>query len=931
MSLLLLVRRHLRTAAGATAALVAVTVLAAGTLSAVPRAVAAVHADQLAHVTAQSSPLAADLIATTPAFPGYGEGYETYGGVHREETGDDDAGPVPPAPDLDGYLAALQDVAADQPAPLSAVLGAPDLLVAADRTVVERVDGNDVAQPGVVPQAGPSAPEHVEVVDGRWPQVTRVPSDTAQLLPGSDGVVEFEPDPMEVAVSTAVAAELDWTLGSVHATGEPLLPPLRVVGLWEPRDGDADYWSHVPRTTTPEIVFDPNIGKIVTAGAFADPATLGAWVDAPSTRIWYPVDTTDVSAQGAPALLSQLRGLTARTTTVVEGDAAVLEPASGLLDVLETTLGQRAGVDAIVTVLAVGPLGALVAVLVLAAGLVVDRRRPTLALLRARGASMTGVRAVVALEGAVVGLPAAAVGLAVGLLVVPGEVTVGQLAATAACGVAPALVLAAVTPAAGLRAARADLGTVPARRRRARLGVEVAVVAAAAGTSWLAVDRGVVASGAGAGTTGVDPLLAVAPLLVGVAVALLTLRLVPPVVRAAERVAARRPGIVPFLGAARVRRDPAGGPLPAVALVLAVGVAMSSLVLSGTVRQAITEEAWSEVGGDLRVAGPVVDAETVPALEAVAQVDAAASLADAGRYPLGRVGSGTPVTVWTTDTDALGRVQRDVPGAPSGLDRLSTPDDGRLPVVAAGNAASGPTEGQVLSGPGGARVEIVVVDRVDALPGLPPSSGALLVDTALAAELAGITPGTARLALLGLADGTDRAGRDRVEAEIAALLPTAVVDDPRAGEQALLAAPATGGLAAAFTVAVVLSVLLCVATVALMLVLGTPARSRVLAVLRTLGLPRRAERGLVAWEVGPWAGAALLAGGVVGLAVPALVVAVVDLTPLTGGDGAPALVVDPWGPAALATGLLVAVVAGTSLVRITGRGRGTDAWRTATD
>ncbi|WP_278236774.1 FtsX-like permease family protein [Isoptericola sp. AK164] len=936
MSLMLLVRRHLRTAAGAVLALAAVTVLAAGTLSTVPRAVAAVHADQLAHVTAQTSALTSDVVATTPVFPGYGEDYDAYGGVHREGPADGEVDP--PVPDLDGYLAGLRDLAAARPAPLSGVLGEPDLVVAADRTGVERVEGNDVAAPGIVLQAGPSASAQVQVVEGRWPAATPVPADPTAMLPGSDGVVEFEPTAMEVAVSTAVAAELDWALDSVHATDEPLLPPLHVVGLWEPQDADADYWAHVPRTTTPEIVFDPNIGKIVTAGVFADPATLGSWVPAPSARVWFPVDTSGVAAQDAPALLAQLRGLTATTTTVVDGDSAVLEPATGLLDVLETALGQRAGVDAIVTVLAVGPLGALAAVLVLAAGLVVDRRRATLALARARGASMTWVRGVVALEGLVVGLPAAALGFAAGLAVVPGTVTSVQVGAAVLCGLGPALVLAAVTPAAGLRAGRADLGAVPARRRHLRLGVEAGVVLAAAGTSWLAVDRGVVAAtGSSTGPTGtgsgVDPLLAVAPLLVGVAVALVTFRLVPPVARAVERLAARGSGLVPFLGAARVRRDPAGGPLPAVALVLAVGVALSSVVLSGTVRQGVTDEAWAEVGGDLRVAGPVVDGPTADSLRGIDGVAAVAPVADAGRFALGRVGSGSPVTAWTTDAAELARVQQDVPGAPDGLDRLAATDDGRLPVVAVGFAAGQVTDGQVLSGPGGARTEVVVVDRVDALPGLPPSSGALLVDATAAGDRVGIAPGTARLALVGLTDAADAEAPDPapVEAEIGALLPTAVVDDPREGEQALLSSPAAAGLATAFTVAVALSALLCVATVTLMLVLATPARTRVLAVLRTLGLPRRAERGLVAWEVGPWAVAALLAGGVVGVLVPALVLAVVDLTPLTGGAASPALVVDPWGPAALAGGLLVAVVAGTLVAGSVGRRRGAETWRTVTD
>ncbi|GAA4731843.1 hypothetical protein GCM10023216_24910 [Isoptericola chiayiensis] len=913
MSLWLLVRRHLRTAVGATAALAVVALGTAALVSAVPRATAALHADELAHAVAQASAISSDVVATSTTYPGYGGAHQAYGGTDLGAGDADGSGTVtPPQPDLDGYLTALTALAAAQPSPLADVLGTPDLVVSSDRLEVERVEGNDVASPGVVLRAGPRLRDQVDVVAGRWPRPTPVPVDRTTLLPGPDGVVEVVPDPVEVAASTGVADELDWELGSVHPTGDPLQPALRVVALWEPRDARADVWSHVPRTTGPEIVVDPNIGKIVTAGVLTDPGALGAWTDAPTARIWYPVDASGLTAADAPALLAQLRGLTATTSTVVEGDPAVLEPASGLVDLLAEALGRRQGVDAIVAVLAVGPLGALAAVLVLAARLVVERRRATVVLVRARGAGDAWIRTMLALEGLAVGLPAATAGLLLGLAAVPGPVTAGQVGAAAACGLAPAAGLAAVVHARSARGERADLGTTVPRRRRSRAAVEAGVLLAAAATTWLAIDRGRVTGPDG---TGVDPLLVAAPLLVGLSVAFVVLRLVPPAVRLGERALARRRDLVPFLGAARVRRAVAGGPVPAVALVLACGVAFSSITLASTVRAGIEQQAWTAVGADLRLAGPVVDADVTAAIAAVDGVTAVAPVADAGRYPLGTVGSGTPVTAYTTDAAALAAVQSGAPGAPDGVDLLTEVSDGRLPALATGDVATGTP---VLTGPGGAAVPVTVVGHVDRLPGLPPSSGALVVDAGLAAELAGIDGGVPRLALIGLADDLGPAGHADAVAGVAAAAPTGVVDDPLDGRAALLASPAASGLATAFVAAVVLSVLLCVATVGLMLVLAAPARRRLLAVLRALGLPRRAERGIVAWEVGPWVVAALVAGAVLGGAVAALVLAVVDLTPLTGGGAAPRLQVAPWWSAAFVVGLLGATAAG---VAVAGRRR----------
>ncbi|MFV2144248.1 FtsX-like permease family protein [Isoptericola sp. G70] len=920
MSFLLLVRRHLRTAAGPTVALAVVALLAAAVTSAVPRAVASLHAEQLAHATAQASAIARDVIATSPGVPGYGEGYVAYDGPVLGGAG---AAPVePPQPDLAGYRDGLRDLAAGQPQPLAGVLGEPDLITSGERVDVERVEGNDVASPWIILRAGPTARDQVELVEGRWPEPTPVVSDRHALLPGADGVVDVEPVPVEVAMSTASAAELGWTLGSVHPTGDPLLPPAELVGIWEPRDAGSDYWVHGPLAVTPEVVIDPNIGKIATAAVFADPGTLGAWVASPTTRIWYPVDTGAVTSAQALTLLAQLRGLTATTSTPVAGDAVVLEPDSGLVDVLQRVLGQRQGVDAIVAVLAVGPLGALVAVLVLAARLVLERRRGALALVRARGASSLWVRGVVAAEGLVAGLPAAVAGAALGLAAVPGAVTPGQVLAVLACGLAPAVALGAVASSRGLRDQRADLDAVPARRRRGRLLAEGAVALAAGLTTWLALDRGVVTGAAGTGPA-VDPLIVAAPLLVSLTAALVVVRLVPPAVRGIEQVLARRADLVPFLGAARVRRDAAGGLVPALALVLAVGVAASSTVLATTVRDGVTRQAWGTVGADVRVAGPLMDDETVSALAGVTGVAAVAPVLDLGRVQVGTASGTASVTVYATDAAALAAVQADVPGAPTRSAELVQPAGDALPAIVAGDLAEGPSRW-----PGGAEIE--VLEQVDRLPGFPPATAALLVD-AVAVERLDVDPGFSRLALLGLDDGATAADRARAEQEILAVEPNAVVDDPTDGEQELLASPSAAGLQVAFVLAVALSVLLSAAVVLLALVLAAPARRRLLAVLRTLGLPRGAERGIVAWETAPWTAAGLLAGGALGWAVPALVLAVVDLTPLTGGDSAPALAADPLWLGALGLGLLLVVAAGTAVAGTLGRRHDVDHLRAGTD
>jgi putative ABC transport system permease protein len=633
------------------------------------------------------------------------------------------------------------------------------------------------------------------------------------------------------------------------------------------------------------------------------------------------VNTGGVTAADVPLLLSQVNGQSAKTFPVAAGpDDPVpiqLRPSTRLGEILETLLAQRTGVDAIVAVLAVGPLGATVAVLVLGARLVVDRRRSALALLRARGASGPQLRLLMGGEGLVVGLGSAAAGFGAGLalcadLGIDAPVTASQVGLALAAGLAPAVALALATSPAGLRTTRSDLA--PRSRSRVRWVLEVLVVAGAALATWLLLSRGVVAgSGAGSGS-GVDPLVAAAPLLVSLALTLLAVRAYPWLALAVERALAPRRDLVPFLGAARATRDPAGGPVPAVALVLAVAVAATSAVLYSTVSGGVVREAWRATGADLRISGPIVDEPVAAQIAALDGVDAVTPVDEVGDGVVQGVASSLRAEVYTVDAAALAVVQEDVAGAPETLDGLVGPGGGgsgaddAVPVIltrAAAGLGVGPGSAGITLATREGSVPVRVVDVVEELPGLPADRALVLAD---AQRLAAGTDGSsfARLALVGLADGADRAA---VKAEIARLLPSSVVEDPDQEADAVLAAPVSGGLAIAFVLAVLLAGMLCAAAVVMTLMLAAPARARLLAVLQTLGLSPRQGRGLVGWEIGPWAVVALVVGAALGVAVPSLVLDAVDVTALTGGATQPGPQYDPLLLGAAAVGFVVVVLA----------------------
>src|SRR5690606_2634702 len=140
--------------------------------------------------------------------------------------------------------------------------------------------------------------------------------------------------------------------------------------------------------------------------------------------------------------------------------------------------------------------------------------------------------------------------------------------------------------------------------------------------------------------------------------------------------------------------------------------------------------------------------------------------------------------------------------------------------------------------------------------------------------------------------------------------PVALAQNPAGDASNFLASPMAGGMNAALGVAVVLSLVLVVVAVVMTQLMGAPARARLLAVLRTLGLDRRQARGIVAWELAPLAVVSAAAGGLLGVLVPGVVLGGMDLRALTGGEEQPARVVDPLVVVGVLGGvLLVAALA----------------------
>jgi hypothetical protein len=112
---------------------------------------------------------------------------------------------------------------------------------------------------------------------------------------------------------------------------------------------------------------------------------------------------------------------------------------------------------------------------------------------------------------------------------------------------------------------------VPAGSSQRRVVAELLIVALAIAGIVVLRQRGVTT---GAAQEGFDPYIAAVPVLCGIAVGIVAVRILPLFLRQAALFAGRRPDIVPFLGLRRIAEPSLGRHLPLVVMVLALGMAV---------------------------------------------------------------------------------------------------------------------------------------------------------------------------------------------------------------------------------------------------------------------------------------------------------------------------------------------------------------------
>jgi putative ABC transport system permease protein len=765
--------------------------------------------------------------------------------------------------------------------------------------------------------------QHTRLLAGRYPA-------TATYTP--DGTLA---PTLQVAVSQQTARQFGLHPGSkvrivgpqVSASGKISAITLDVTGIVAPRDPKSSFWLADPTASAPDLEKPPNqapfwVTEVLTGPSEIDAVQTDFGPEGLNIQWELPLDIAAINGDQAQALYDALNKLSSQTPALfldVASVASALAVTNGLLQPLSAFISTAQAVDILLWLLYVSLAVAGVITLLLAARMVVMRRSGEVMMRRARGASLTQVAGTMARGAAIACVPAAAVGVALGVLLVPGAAppggwwVPGGTVVVAIC--APAAV--AVWQQRSQRRRAHDR-----RRRRGWTRLVIEATACLAAIAGIIVFRQQSTPSATTGTAaGVDLYTSAAPVLIAIPAVIVVLRLYPLLLRGLLRGSARRGGATSFLGLARAARTALTPALPAFALVLALTVA----AFAGMVRDAVTRgevaASWQSVGADATVStsGPLTggDVITPAVVRAVAAVPGVTHVAAVWQiaWTAPNTQQITGVGVDPASYAALVSGTQTFPQVPAALLAAGSPQ----PVLASPQAAAdlGSHGTGTLTTPSGITpLEVHVAGLLSSTPAAPGAAAFVIMPIAAIHGQTGTTP-LNQLLLTGA--NIDSA---RLDAVVQKMLPGASVTYRSQVLDGLTEAPLQHGTFVLFELSLVAAALLGLAVILLELALGAGERETTLARLAAMGLGEGQRARVLVLEVLPAVLAAAVAAGACAYALPRVVAPAIDLSVFTGSTASVALVPDLISFAFPLAGLVVAAFLALSVEIRTDRRHG---------
>lgn len=442
--------------------------------------------------------------------------------------------------------------------------------------------------------------EQIELVEGSYPQTA---------APGQ---------PVEVLISQPLADLLGLQLGErylLFGGGEQRLP-LRVAGVWRPRDPTDPFWFYQPGAFTEMF--------LTSEAAFVE--QVAALLPTPvSTAVWYQIyDGGRVRPATVNALLARVVLAEARVTALLNNATLDASPVTALQGYGRT----NQLLILTLTIFSLPVVGLILYFIALVASMVVARSQSEIAILRSRGATRGQIVTIYLLEGALVGGLGLAGGLWLGARLAQwmgrgrtfldpaslrgglGQELIPVVSGTAVTygllGVGLAL-LALLVPA--LLAARHTIVTMRWQQARELLAplwqrtfLDVALLIPPL-YGWYQLEQQGSIGLLGAGNDPfANPLLFLVPLLFCFSLALVAIRLFPLLMAGLAWLAAWLPGVTLLLMLRQLARSASQYTGPLLLLTLTLSLASFTASMAVTFDDHLHDQIYYQVGADLNLA-----------------------------------------------------------------------------------------------------------------------------------------------------------------------------------------------------------------------------------------------------------------------------------------------------------------------------------------
>ncbi len=459
--------------------------------------------------------------------------------------------------------------------------------------------------------------DHVTILEGDFPATASADAELIDVLVSQDFADETGLQVGEVYVVFKRGEPASTVGGTTTPEVRPVQLQVHIAGVWAPTDLADPFWFYNPRSLAnsllvPEATFLQRISPSMDKEVYA--------------AIWYIIFDGDmVRTDDVPGLVGRMHHVNTRVGTLLTNTVLDISP----MDALQTYRWTTFVMTILLYVFSIPILLLVLYFIGLISGLVVERQRGEIAILKSRGAGDSQVIGIYALEGLLIGVIGFFGGLFIGrqLALVMGN-TVSFLAfgdrvplpvlittsaiRMALLGIVIAL-LASLMPA--MRAARLTIVTYKRERARAlekpfwqRYFIDFLLLIPAGYGYYILNNRGTISflGNGGSGDPFNDPLLFLVPALTIFAASLLIIRIFPLIMEflawATSQVVKSVSVVLALRQLARVSKQYTGSLL---LLILTLSLATFTASMARTLDQSLIDRMYYRFGSDylLSVAG----------------------------------------------------------------------------------------------------------------------------------------------------------------------------------------------------------------------------------------------------------------------------------------------------------------------------------------